>query len=1024
MTTERSVDGLAELVHWDVCPIAVNMTHPEDVFHSSGLEVANCDGDQAAEASLANEETSELKIAIEKACREQGVRIRSQLSSEASFWFTKEQNPDPGWISQLRRMKKRPSNTRDNLNPSEVTDSRTTTELTFHEKPNSNQTSFKERLKKAVELDVRPDEFSWKNLTSLCRTEHLSQEEANEANDDKEALGFSVNSGGMVFCSLFQIESDEHREAAACIKFAPSRLATQSEVLGLELARHMGVLTPQVRVIHCGTNEWSAINFAVEEVKKKAKEEENEIVEATCGDLLEALSISRCLLLMGYIDGGSLLNTPQAFTGKTAEMTAATLGRVMLLDLVLRNEDRLGCQQLGWRGNSGNLLATERPPLGQLPSQIRKSKALIPRNRLRERRSSSANLLKPSRSQNEQMPPSRGLSRVSSRKDSLTRSDVVLPRSQTKSSTGKLNSSFQSSDTEPSTEKSLYIVAIDSGVPRRPPSMKTEKDKADYPKFVELLLNDELIASEVLKEISSGKLGCLNNEVAVEQDERKVENLHQKKIVKAFQEGFRAGAHDMQDLRMFLLTLFRRLNQLLRDFVEYMANCEEEDDGLLASFSTSKSLTHQNSSGSESRSTSILHQNSSDHGRRSVSSTSASELRSKLDKLTVESGNEDSATEDSASEERDSAKSVLKGRSLLSRRSHSPGRSDSPSSGRSSLKSSPRLSRESWHEKKLSSGPANPSQLGMRLTLKLKDVDKYAKFDGELNKQLDYWNDNFRTQCRKLCEEQHFTSGFSDRSTNHSLIDSYELKVRLDHLLERMALIVQGIQTERPSCILKHLYIGGLVSARSFHTLQHLGITHVLCLCPNEFSIEADYPDLYEFKSFQIKDVEDEDITRFFEDACTFIDTVEKAEGIVLVHCFEGKSRSAAVILAYLMKRKGQTLLQAWALLKAIHPRALPNDGFMKSLVQLDLKLHGKVSMDWKQRKPEVKMCPICGRSAGISSVSLRSHLQRLHPGVKHVLVSTAQNPEAEEIKTATPETESKAKLKLENVLSVLEVDP
>ncbi|KAL3694287.1 hypothetical protein R1sor_007938 [Riccia sorocarpa] len=1011
MTTQRSVDVRAELVlHWDVCPIGVNMKHLEETLLSPpDLGITSSAGEREAEASQVNDEASELKIAIEKACREQGVRIRSQLSSEASFWFTKEQNPDPGWIG---RMKKRPPNTRDNPNPSDIAaDSRTSPELTVPERPNPNQTSFKERLKKAAELDVRPDEFSWKNLTSLCRTEHL-QEETNE--DDKEALGFSVNSGGMVFCALFQNEGVEPREAAACIKFAPSRLATQSEVLGLELARHMGVLTPQARVIHCGTNEWSAISFAVEEVKKKAKEEENEIIEATCGDLLEALSLSRCLLLMGYIDGGSLFSTPQAFTGKTAEMTAATLGRVMLLDLVLRNEDRLECQQLGWRGNAGNLLATERPPLGQLPGQIRKSKVLIPRNRLRERRSSSANLLKPSRSQNEQIPPSRVSSRVSSRKDSLTRSDG-LPR--TKSGSAK-----QNSDTEPSIEKSLYIVAIDSGVPRRPPSMKIEKDKADYPKFVELLLNDEVIALEILKEISGNKLGCLNNEVAQEPEERKLENLNQKKIVKAFQEGFRAGAHDMQDLRMFLLTLFRRLNQLLRDFVEYMANIEEEEEGLLASFSTSKS-TSESRSTAVSSSGSLSHQNS-DHWRRSISSPSATELRSKLDKLNVDSGNDDSATEDSASEERDSGKSVLKGRSLLSRRSHSPGRSDSPSSGRSSLKSSPRLSRESWHEKKLTSGPANPSQLGMRLTLKLKDVDKYAKFDGELNKQLDYWNDNFRTQCRKLCEEQHFTSGFSDRSTNHSLIDSYELKVRLDHLLERMALIVQGIQTERPSCVLKHLYIGGVVSARSIHTLQHLGITHVLCLCPNEFSIEADYPDLYEFKSFQIKDVEAEDITRFFEDACTFIDTVEKAEGIVLVHCFEGKSRSAAVLLAYLMKRKGQTLLQAWALLKAKHPRALPNDGFMKSLVQLDLKLHGKVSMDWKQRRPEVKMCPICGRSAGISSVSLRSHLQRLHPGVKHVLVSTAQNPEAEEIKTATPETESKAKLRLENVLSVLEVDP
>lgn len=50
----------------------------------------------------------------------------------------------------------------------------------------------------------------------------------------------------MVYFALFQAEEADSGEAAACIKFAPSRLATQSELLGLELARHLGILTPKV----------------------------------------------------------------------------------------------------------------------------------------------------------------------------------------------------------------------------------------------------------------------------------------------------------------------------------------------------------------------------------------------------------------------------------------------------------------------------------------------------------------------------------------------------------------------------------------------------------------------------------------------------------------------------------------------------------------------------------------------------------------------------------------------------------
>lgn len=58
-----------------------------------------------------------------------------------------------------------------------------------------------------------------------------------------------MNSGGVVFFALFNNnESREFlpKEAAAVIKIASSRMATQSERLGYEFARWLGVRTPQV----------------------------------------------------------------------------------------------------------------------------------------------------------------------------------------------------------------------------------------------------------------------------------------------------------------------------------------------------------------------------------------------------------------------------------------------------------------------------------------------------------------------------------------------------------------------------------------------------------------------------------------------------------------------------------------------------------------------------------------------------------------------------------------------------------
>lgn len=88
------------------------------------------------------------------------------------------------------------------------------------------------------------------------------------------------------------------------------------------------------------------------------------------------------------------------------------------------------------------------------------------------------------------------------------------------------------------------------------------------------------------------------------------------------------------------------------------------------------------------------------------------------------------------------------------------------------------------------------------------------------------------------------------------------------------------------------------------------------------------------------------------------------------------------------------TLLEAWNMLKKVHRRAHPNDGFAKVLLDLDKKLHGKISMEWHHRRPAMKVCPICGKNAGLSSSSLKLHLQKAHRKISSGSVDTAMTLE------------------------------
>ena len=75
-------------------------------------------------------------------------------------------------------------------------------------------------------------------------------------------------------------------------------------------------------------------------------------------------------------------------------------------------------------------------------------------------------------------------------------------------------------------------------------------------------------------------------------------------------------------------------------------------------------------------------------------------------------------------------------------------------------------------------------------------------------------------------QERVLTTGFLDGS--HPLVDAYELSVRLEHMLRRLAALAGAATGEAPVQVIPQLFLGGAMAADSHHLLAHMGITHII----------------------------------------------------------------------------------------------------------------------------------------------------------------------------------------------------
>ncbi|KAH3763709.1 leucine rich repeat protein [Pelomyxa schiedti] len=145
--------------------------------------------------------------------------------------------------------------------------------------------------------------------------------------------------------------------------------------------------------------------------------------------------------------------------------------------------------------------------------------------------------------------------------------------------------------------------------------------------------------------------------------------------------------------------------------------------------------------------------------------------------------------------------------------------------------------------------------------------------------------------------------------------------------------------SEEANEIIAGLFLGSAASAKCKALLQANRVTHIVSAIRTKRPL---YPLSFRYLNVPVDDTDEDDILSYFPATMEFIDQARKAGSSVLVHCMAGMSRSATLVIAYIIFKFNCSVEKALSHTQQKRPIVWPNEGFIEQLNKWYLTLQAQ----------------------------------------------------------------------------------